>query len=190
MVPAQITLEPNRWSVYLMHRADRGWRIGTDPGPDDDGWIVAQGDDPSASAAALEAFAERFAGFDDVEVAAKQLFHDVLLHPEFAHHRAAGRSLSVTMFAAGAHHLVGDDDTSRAEPTWAAALELAKRAAEAGGLTLRRRLMVDRRAFDLVPLSHLLPGCRMLSLDGDRWVDDRVLDVSTDEYDGPVYDLG
>ena len=73
--------------------------------------------------------------------------------------------------------------------TWAEALTLARQAADVGGLSLRRRMMVDRRGFDLVPLGHLLPGCRVLSLDGDRWVDDRVVDVSTEDYNGPVYDL-
>ncbi len=69
------------------------------------------------------------------------------------------------------------------------ALQLARSVAEAGGLDVRRRMMVDRTAYDYTPLSHLLEGMVVLvEVDGEL-VQRTVDSVEFITYDGPVYDL-
>lgn len=179
MVPAQITLDADQWTVYLMHRADRGWRVGPVPDHDEDVWVLREHTDAAALARDLELA-------DDHEVFAKQLLDDAQLHPEFPHARAPGGSVDVTMFGEPGHHVVAANDR---HASWAAALASAKALSWTSGLTLRRRMMIRGDGFDLVPLSHLLPGCRVLALEADEWVDDRVVEVTSEAYDGPVYDL-
>ena len=59
----------------------------------------------------------------------------------------------------------------------------------AGGLDIRRRMMVGHVTYDMTPLAHLRPGMPVLVRDGDGYTEARVDSVDIDHYDGPVYDL-
>ena len=70
------------------------------------------------------------------------------------------------------------------------AVELARSAAEAGGLHINRRAQIGDRVWSFVPLSHLRVGMTVLVDDGEgTLVPTRVDQVDTVAYDGPVYDL-
>jgi len=80
----------------------------------------------------------------------------------------------------------------RYETSWndyRAALADAKRVATIGGLDIRRRLMHDGIVFDLVPISHLHPGMEVLTIRGDSWEREEILDIELLPYSGPVFDL-
>lgn len=95
--------------------------------------------------------------------------------------RAAGYSLSLKR---------GRYATFKAQRShYAEALNLARNLATVGHLSLRRRLRIAGRLYDLMPLSHLHPGMRVLSQEADRLVEAPVEAVSREPYDGPVYDL-
>ena len=70
------------------------------------------------------------------------------------------------------------------------AVELARRAADAGGLAVNRRAQIGDRVWNFTPLSHLRVGMTVLVDDGGgHLVPTRVDAVDTVVYDGPVYDL-
>jgi DNA helicase-2/ATP-dependent DNA helicase PcrA len=70
------------------------------------------------------------------------------------------------------------------------AVELARRAADAGGLNIRRRAQIGDRVWSFTPLAHLRPGMSVLVVDDSgELVPTRVDAVDTVAYDGPVYDL-
>jgi DNA helicase-2/ATP-dependent DNA helicase PcrA len=69
------------------------------------------------------------------------------------------------------------------------ALALANAVALAGGLDVRRRLVCDGLLHDLLPLSHLRPGMTVLVERDGRLEPALVDDVTTEEYDGAVFDL-
>lgn len=70
------------------------------------------------------------------------------------------------------------------------ALEVARHAAEAGGLHVRRKMMIKGVHYDLTPLSHLNTAHLVLVPDGDGgFSEQRVTELSTYGYDGPVFDL-
>ena len=147
LVPARQDLAPDRHVVYLMHRLDRGYRVGrtksvrrNDRGAEQAGYIVRlnqeHGDalwvirvcDSMADAAYWEAFYAASYGLPtacfhgvgrelaldearlerlylelDTASGAKRLMDDLLLHPEFPHHRPQNgrrrQSVNVTMFS-------------------------------------------------------------------------------------------
>jgi superfamily I DNA/RNA helicase len=70
------------------------------------------------------------------------------------------------------------------------AVALARQLAAAGGLEVRRRMQVGEHVYELQPLSHLRPGMRVL-VEGPEGslVEADVDEVTTDDHDGPVYDL-
>ncbi len=268
IVFADPMLDRDKWVVYLMHRADRGWRIGVTKsirrgaGGDELGpkvrvnqehadalWILRVCDS-RADAAYWEAlFAAEyglptalFHGvgrnlamgeeelarlFDvlDTETRAKELMAELDLHPEFPHIRPSGggrrQTLNMSMFggerrtAGVAHHRVQwcSNRPDVAERLLAAglpvrpsknaslrfetmrkdyveAVELARQAAEAGGLVVNRRAHIGDRVWSFMPLSHLRPGMTVLVDDGDGGLmPTRVDEVDIVAYDGPVYDL-
>ena len=123
MVPARIVPLPGSHLVYLMHRADRGYRIGrTDHEHADAMWILRVCGDV-AEASFWEAWFAATYGLptadflDDVDdqwlqrlydgvdtpARAKALFHDLQLHPDFPHDRggnsAQHSTVDLTMFA-------------------------------------------------------------------------------------------
>ena len=69
------------------------------------------------------------------------------------------------------------------------ALAEGKRVAELGGLELRRRLIHDRAAFDLLPVAHLHRGMELLVARDGALGAATIDDVSFESYSGPVYDL-
>ena len=70
------------------------------------------------------------------------------------------------------------------------ALELAKAAARAGGLEIRRRANVAGQIWDYMPLSHLRPGMSVLAAGSDGTLTPTAVEaVEITDYDGPVYDL-
>jgi DNA helicase-2/ATP-dependent DNA helicase PcrA len=70
------------------------------------------------------------------------------------------------------------------------AVELARRAADAGGLVINRRAQIGDRVWSFMPLSHLRVGMTVLVDDDTGTLQPtRVDEVDTVAYDGPVYDL-
>ena len=159
----------------------------------------------------------------DTEGPAKQLMENLLLHPEFPHHRPQGgarrQSLNLTMCAvrrsSGTHHrlqwssnraeiaqrlaaagisvrpgkLPGTYRFETARSDYGEALALARRAAVAGGLEIRRRINVAGTIYDYTPLSHLRPGMEVLVERDGELLPAAVEEVTVEHYDGPVYDL-
>ncbi len=78
-------------------------------------------------------------------------------------------------------------ETARTD--YRAALDLAHRVADAGGLELRRRMAVDGNVYDYTPLSHLREGMLVLVERDGQLVEVAVESVEYVDYDGPVYDL-
>jgi DNA helicase II / ATP-dependent DNA helicase PcrA len=78
-------------------------------------------------------------------------------------------------------------ETSRRD--YVEALAVAKAAAEAGGLEIQRRMVLDGQVYDFTPLAHLRPGMRVVIQEGDDLVEAPVDDIEISHYDGPVYDL-
>jgi DNA helicase-2/ATP-dependent DNA helicase PcrA len=72
---------------------------------------------------------------------------------------------------------------------YADAVEIARSAADAGSLTVRRRMAVGDEIYDFTPLSHLRPGMTVLVEERGAWAEVVVDDVVFDLYEGPVYDL-
>ena len=200
ILPVRIAAPAGKWFVYLMHRADRGYRIGVTKSMRDTLWILKVVDSRSEAAYWESCFAARYGPFDalDTELGAKQLLEDLLLHPDFPHHRPQSgvrpRIINVTMFSdqreSDAYHRIAwpsKRNTSRRR--WVDALDLAKRVALAGGLQLRRRIAIDHEILDLMPISHVHPGMRVFVQIEDRLQLDTVRSVLQIDYSGPVYDL-
>src|SRR3546814_581987 len=73
--------------------------------------------------------------------------------------------------------------------SYAAAVDVARGAADAAGLDIRRRAAIGGEQLDLVPLSHLRPGMRVVVDRGDRIEVVPIDEVRAFRFDGPVYDL-
>jgi DNA helicase-2/ATP-dependent DNA helicase PcrA len=267
IIPARMTLRPDEWLVYLMYRADRGWRVGQTKSmrPDSGGrldvgyrvranqehadaiWVLrvcsskaetnywearyaAEYGLPTAcfhgvgrKLAMDEEWLGRLYATLDTGPRAKLLLDDLHLHPDFPHYRPANgarrSTLNLTMFsdrrgsrpghrvqwstnrAAVAELMVERgipvkagrrDGTFLLEAfrtDYAAAVEVARSAADAGSMHVRRRMVVGDEIYDFTPLSHLRAGMTVL-VEGDQgWEEAVVDDVVFDLYDGPVYDL-
>ncbi len=267
ILPARMTFDDDQWLVYLMYRADRGWRIGqtksirTDSkGRRDVGYRVRANQehadaiwvlqvcDSRAEASYLESrFAADYglptACFEgvgrslamdeewlarlyatlDTEPRAKLLMDELRLHPEFPHYRPQnGRrraTLNLTMFsdtrgAVPGHRVQWSSNREeiaallreRGLPVregrtpgryllevfrtdYTAALEIARSIADAGALTVRRRMAVEGTFYELMPLSHLRVGMGVL-VEGEKGLEEATVDeVVFDHHDGPVYDL-
>jgi DNA helicase II / ATP-dependent DNA helicase PcrA len=265
LVPMRLVAQSGTWLVYLMHRADRGWRVGRTVGalPGDDGrlshglfvcsnqehadaawilrvcrsmaeaayfesWFAAEYGLPTccfhATGRALamdDEWIARLYRSIDTDTGAKLLLADRLLDGDAPHHRPQnGRrrsSVNVTMFSDGrsdvGYHRV-QWSSNRADlverlarsgievrsskgssvryktshVSYPAALGDAKRLA-AAGLSIRRRLAHDGGIFDLMPLSHALPGMDVLVERNGRVEVVSVDEVSFEPYDGRVIDL-
>ena len=267
IVPARSVHRPGRWFVYLMWRADRGYRVGqtksvrtNSAGQQQAGFVVRCGQEHAdklwvlrecpdqAEASFWEAYYAAHYGLPtacfhgvgrslamdetwlarlyrdlDTRPGAERLMADLLLHPDFPHHRPQNgqrrQTLNLTMFSdvranapyhrvqwssnradvaeqlvdaglsvrrgrtATAHRF----ETSRRD--YGEALALARRAAEAGGLEVRRRVAVDQTVYDYTPLSHLRVGMAVLVEQDGALVEVPVDEVRVEHYDGPVYDL-
>jgi DNA helicase-2/ATP-dependent DNA helicase PcrA len=135
LVPARLTLDAGQFVVYLMWRADRGYRIGrcmVEEAPECEDpraavWLLKVVDTIEQATHWEAYYAATYglptAPFDDPSevmafwlsrlfleldtgVGAKQLIEDLLLHPDFAHVTAPG--VAVTMFgcSAGVEHSI------------------------------------------------------------------------------------
>ncbi len=179
LVPARLTFPRGLHLVYLMYRADRGYRVGPALTDDDVGWILAVETEVARDGSLFRpgrASSQNEIAIDEVE--AKDLMEDHLLHREFAHVWPTGASapVEVTMF---------DGDKS-----WREALDVAKSVAAAGGLDLRRRMAIGGVIYDLMPLSHLYPEMTVLVRGDDGALTPTIVDsVERVSYSGPVYDL-
>ncbi|MGD9702003.1 MAG: UvrD-helicase domain-containing protein [Acidimicrobiia bacterium] len=136
LVPARATFTAGSHLVYLMHRADRGWRVGRANQEHADAVWILRVCESDAEAAFWEAcYAADYglptAGFDgvgcdlamdetwlrrlydriDTDTRAKWLMDELLLHPDFPHHRPQNerrrQSVDVTMFAGHGHGATG-----------------------------------------------------------------------------------
>ncbi|MGZ4682253.1 MAG: UvrD-helicase domain-containing protein [Acidimicrobiales bacterium] len=267
IVPARLVHRPGRWFVYLMWRADRGYRVGqtksvrtNSQGRQQAGfvvrcgqehadkmWVLRECADPS-EASFWEAFYAASYGlptacfhgvgrtlkmdeawlaqlYESLDTAgpAERLMADLLLHPDFPHHRPQNgvrrQTLNLTMFsdirANAPYHRVqwssnrsdiadrladvglsvrdgrmpGSHRFETSRRDYGDALTLARTAAAAGGLDLRRRIAVAGTIYDYTPLSHLRPGMHVLVERDGQLLATTVDEVEIEHYDGPVYDL-
>jgi DNA helicase-2/ATP-dependent DNA helicase PcrA len=140
----------------------------------------------------------------DTGARAKRLFEELDLHPDFPHYRAFGggrrQTLNLTMFAdrraSVPYHRVQWssnrlDVAARIEfrRDYRDAVGLARSLADAGGLAINRRALIDGEVYSFLPLSHLRVGMTVL-IEADGVLERATVDsVDVEEYDGPVYDL-
>jgi DNA helicase-2/ATP-dependent DNA helicase PcrA len=196
ILPARIAAPAGKWFVYLMYRADRGYRIGiTDARSSTDrAWIVAEADTPESAGDVAAEIAADFGlptadadPSEDSILRAKLLMETRLLHPEFPHQHDHS-VVSLVMFDHG-RHVVSGPAGVHASDDYRDALALARSVADAGGLTLRRRISIDGEVVELMPISHVRVGMSVfVELDG-RFVADDVTAVELEDHSGPVYDL-
>jgi DNA helicase-2/ATP-dependent DNA helicase PcrA len=248
IVPADTSLPPDRWLVYLMHRIDRGWRVaasrqGSPKQSDADAVWVLRVCSSRAEAAYWEAWTAatyqlptaEFGASDeewlaklweslDTDTAAKALLLEHDLHPDLPHHRPQSgyrrRSLNFTMYgdrraSGGPYHRVQWSSTRadlvdrvRAVPGWTVrpgrkggwrvetsrkdygqAIALARQLADVAGLEIRSRAMIDNKPYAFTPLAHLHAGMTVLVDRDGALVEDSITEVTSELYDGPVYDL-
>ncbi len=78
-------------------------------------------------------------------------------------------------------------ETSR--KSYPEAVAIAHAVASAGDMVIRRRAEIESRLYDLTPLGHLRRGMLVLVRSEAGLVEATVDDVSSEDYDGPVYDL-
>jgi DNA helicase-2/ATP-dependent DNA helicase PcrA len=138
------------------------------------------------------------------EDAAAELLADHRLHPDFGYGFTVGscRAVELTMFGgAGGATTVAWPATGRRRVRTTAnyphAVAVARAQAEASGMDVRRRMVVDGTYYDYTPLSHLRPGMVVLIRPagpdgealGDDLVEGTVEQVAVELYDGPVHDL-
>ncbi|MCB1000795.1 MAG: ATP-binding domain-containing protein [Acidimicrobiales bacterium] len=69
------------------------------------------------------------------------------------------------------------------------ALVLARSVADAGRMTLRRRMSIDGEVVDLMPISHVRVGMSVFVEQNGRFAAEEVTAVEFEDYSGPVYDL-
>jgi DNA helicase-2/ATP-dependent DNA helicase PcrA len=192
IVPARMGVREGAHFVYLMYRADRGYTVGASAEPDAVAWILTTCPTATQAIEQVAELADRMAE-NGPDVAAKQLLHDLDLHVEFPHVWGSKVSVGLTMFdgASGGRpaHSVTSPSGTAARTDYRAALDLAHRVADAGGLELRRRMAVDGTVYDYTPLSHLREGMLVLVERDGQFVEVAVESVEYVDYDGPVFDL-
>ena len=267
VLPLVLAVPADHWFVYLMHRADRGYRIGvtmssrSGSGKQNtagylvrsnqehadavwilkvvdsraeaawwESWFAARYGLPTACFHAIgrpgmaldDAMLQRLFDALDTTGSAKELMEDLLLHPDFPHHRpqngARRQTLNVTMFgdARGvvAYHRIqwssnrtdiadrlrlagfptrtGKGPNQRFETSrksWAEAVQLAREVADTGGMQVRRRINIDGRIVDLMPISHAHVGMQVLVMHDGAYRAESIRSVDVVQYAGPVHDL-
>jgi DNA helicase-2/ATP-dependent DNA helicase PcrA len=239
VVLARSAVPADHWTVSLLWRADRGWRVGlagaarwcrvdadkawilrVGPTREEAAWweswyaaayglpncpFAATGRRPALDDAAIVNLYEAL----DTGSAAKALMDDLDLHPDFPHLRppdgGSGATIELTMFSDhrsdGVHHRVRWPSdrpgriprTTRSEASrrdYGDALDLARLVAHRDGLDLERRAAVDGVVYAFQPVSHLRAGWEVLVRDdAGRLGPAPVESVTTEDYEGPVWDL-
>ena len=230
IVPADISLPPEQWLVSLMHRIDRGWRVGVIGQEHANEVWVLRVCGSQAEAAYWEAWYSATYGLPtaqfhgvgpnlatdepwlaklydslDTDTAAKALLLDADLHPDLAHHRL-GPHVLFEMFGSGTDHRVqlsgsggnswasspaiaASSDHPKVCKDYGQAVALARQLADVAGLEIRSRAMIANTPYPFTPLAHLHPGMKVLVDREGELVEDTITSVTSDFYDGPVYDL-
>ncbi len=180
IVPARVRARPGSWAVFLDWSRGRA-RIGVCEGlpAGERVWLLRSCDTEEAARLWEECLAATYPL--DTAQGPKELMRDFCLHPDYPHCRPDGSGPALEMFGQDGAHRVG-------QSTFADYRD-AVSAARAAGVAVRRTALIDGQAWDLLPLSHLHPGMRVL-IESDGTL--RACDVDAVEqsaYDGPVYDL-
>lgn len=200
IVPARFVPLDDRWHVYLMYRADRGYGIGVCKesqaiGDCGRAWAVGCADD-HAGAIVLRDELAQVHGFDESNnvLSAKRLSMALDLHHEFPHIRTGsdGDNVTLTMFAnrcdrSPVHTVEGPTKTSFKH--YPDAVQMANTMAEAAGLAVKRRMVVHDLIYDFQPLAHLQPGMEIVVERDGALVSVPVDRVEVDDHSGPVYDI-
>ncbi|HUH07725.1 MAG TPA: UvrD-helicase domain-containing protein [Egibacteraceae bacterium] len=267
VVPARIGEQPGRFIVYLMERADRGYRLGVTKGarpaskkrPSEPGYVVRANQEhadklwilrlcvslpeavfweslyaasyglPTACFHGLgrklsmdEPWLARLYEELDTQGPAKQLMEDLYLHPDYPHYRPANgarrQSVTLLMFGdqraeVGYHRIqwssIRPDVAERllkagfsvrdngkggfriesSRKGYPEALSFVRGMVDDGGLEIRRRLFMESKHYELLPLSHLHPGMRIIVEDNGQLLERCIDTVEQEDYEGPVYDL-
>ncbi len=194
IVPARMSAVEGTHLVYLNEMRDRS--ISIDVALPEDvrrAWVLAVL--PTAEAADAEVARLRQVVRDlEHEVALKQLLSDHELLADFPHVTDEREDrVELTMFgaldASQAASTVVAPNLETARRDYSEALALAKAVADAGGMDVRRRMMVGASVYDYTPLSHLRRGMLVLVEEDGELVERAVDTVEFLPYDGPVYDL-
>ncbi len=180
LVPARLTFPRGQHLVYLMYRADRGYRVGRTIGDGDIAWILGSADEVLREWSLCDRWRTNspIPGIALDEVEAKDLMEEHLLHREFRS-RLADRSRRARR----------RDDVRRRQ-------ELARGARGreigcCGGRARSAQADGDRRCHLRPDAAVAPPSWDDRARSGRRWrarPDDRRL-VEHVSYSGPVYDL-
>ncbi|HMR95407.1 MAG TPA: 3'-5' exonuclease [Microthrixaceae bacterium] len=190
VVPSRVTAVDGTHPVWLAQTRAGSVEVGVDrPAGARRCWVLDVFGDGEDARAAVDHIRGSIDGLDD-RVALKQLLADRVLLAEFPHvvdDRVD--HVALTMFGSGSASLVvsGGHETARRDYTQA--LGLATGLADAGGMDIRRRMMVGDAVYDYTPLSHLRRGMTILVEEDGGLVERTVDSVELVEYRGPVHDL-
>ncbi|MFN7970649.1 MAG: 3'-5' exonuclease [Acidimicrobiales bacterium] len=190
IVPSRVTAVDGTHPVWLAQTRAGSVEVGVDrPAGARRCWVLDVFGDGEDARAAVDHLRGSIDGLDD-RVALKQLLADRVLLAEFPHvvdDRVD--HVALTMFGSGSASLVvsGGHETARRDYTQA--LGLATGLADAGGMDIRRRMMVGDAVYDYTPLSHLRRGMTILVEEDGGLVERTVDSVELVEYRGPVHDL-
>ena len=182
-------------AVLLRRRSDGRYDVSTELGTADAAWLVEVSGSTEEAEYWADVLREKYQG------RAEAILAEYDLHSEFPCVERR-RFVSLTMFDGGAHSVALPATFGRSlvpvttgRPNvldfgdYREALALAKQAAEAGGLQIQRRALIDGTIYKFTPLSHLRPGMAVLVQVGDQ-LEERIVDtLEHEEYDGPVYDI-
>jgi DNA helicase II / ATP-dependent DNA helicase PcrA len=175
VVLADVRLDPDEPGTWLWQQEGR-WAVGPQPAAGSRAFHLATGDPGS------RALQTRVS--DDE---ARRLLLQADLHPDFPH--VAGSGVDLTMFVLAGQHAVESPLVLTIVDRYRDAVELARRAADAGGLKISRRALVDGKVYGFTPLAHLRVGMHVLVEADGRLERRRVDEIEVEHHDGPVYDL-
>ena len=190
IVPSRVTAVDGTHPVWLAQTRAGSVEVGVDrPAGARRCWVLDVFGDGEDARAAVDHLRGSIDGLDD-RVALKQLLADRVLLAEFPHvvdDRVD--HVALTMFGSGSASLVVSGGHETARRDYAQALGLATGLADAGGMDIRRRMMVGDAVYDYTPLSHLRRGMTLLVEEDGGLVERTVDSVELVEYRGPVHDL-
>jgi len=190
IVPSRVTAVDGTHPVWLAQTRAGSVEVGVDrPAGARRCWVLDVFGDGEDARAAVDHIRGSIDGLDD-RVALKQLLADRVLLAEFPHvvdDRVD--HVALTMFGSGRASLVASGGHETARRDYTQALGLATGLADAGGMDIRRRMMVGDAVYDYTPLSHLRRGMTILVEEDGGLVERTVDSVELVEYRGPVHDL-